>query len=106
MRQLFALALLLGLMAMPAVAEDRESAMLRAVLAEGPLDLTLFSDAFLRVVPAPQIEPLVADIKKTIGPVLAVVSKGGTSFLVETATHERSSEPSTRPRRPRPMPAF
>ena len=43
MRRLFALvALVLGLMAMPVYAQDREIAVLKAVLAEGALDISLF----------------------------------------------------------------
>jgi beta-lactamase class A len=83
---------LLGLLVAPAIAQDKEITMLKAVLAEGPLDVTLFSDDFLKAVPMTQLEPIVADIKKTIGPVVAVEPKGGTSFLVETATHEMPSD--------------
>jgi beta-lactamase class A len=93
MRAVFAaLALLGALMAGPAVAQDKEIATLKAVLAEGALDLSLFSEGFLKAVPPAQLEPVVASIKATIGPVVAVVPQGGPTFLVETATHEMSSD--------------
>ena len=59
-------------MAVPVLAHEREIAALKAVLAEGPLDIELFSAGFLTAVPAAQLEPGVAGIKKTIGPVVAV----------------------------------
>src|SRR3954463_10122094 len=92
MRLVLLLAALVGLMAAPALAEDKEIVVLKAVLADGPLDLTLFSAGFLKAVPAAQLEPTVTEIIKTIGPVVAVEPKGGTTFLVETATHEMASE--------------
>ena len=42
--------------------------------------------------PPEQLEPIVAGIKTTIGPVLDVTPKGGADFLVETATHEMESQ--------------
>ncbi|MEO7221416.1 MAG: serine hydrolase [Devosia sp.] len=93
MRVMFALVTILaGLMAVPAMAEDKEIATLRAVLAEGPLDLSLFSAEFLKAVPPAQLEPVAEGIKATIGPVVAVVPQGGPTYLVETATHEMSSD--------------
>ncbi|RYE07366.1 MAG: serine hydrolase [Hyphomicrobiales bacterium] len=92
MRPLFTLlALLAGLMAMPALAQDKEIAVLRAVLAEGPVDISLFSAGFLAAVPPPQLEPIVTGIKTQVGPVLEVTPKGGAEFIVETATHEMES---------------
>lgn len=93
MRQVLALiALGCALMAAPAVAQDREIAALRAVLAEGPLEHSLFSAQFLKAVPPAQLEPVVDTIKATIGPVVAVVPQGGPTYLVETATHDMSSD--------------
>lgn len=93
MRFLLALcAILAGLMAMPAAAQEKEIATLKAVLAEVPLDVGLFSAAFLAAVPAAQLEPVIAGIKQTIGPVVAVSHVSGASYLMETATHEMSSD--------------
>ena len=86
------IALLAGLMAAPAMAQDKEIATLRAVLAEGPLDPSLFAAEFLKAVPAAQLEPVLTNIKATIGPVVAVTHQSGPSYLVETATHEMSSD--------------
>lgn len=82
------LSLLFGLMAMPVQAQQREIAVLKAVLAEGPLDLTLFSAGFLSAVPAAQLEPVITSTKAQIGPVVAVTHKSGADYVVETATHE------------------
>lgn len=94
MRMLLVLAALLGaiMTAAPASAQDKEIATLKAVLADGPLDVSLFSAAFLKAVPAPQLEPVVAGLRTTIGPVVAVSHQGGATYLVETATHEMSSD--------------
>ncbi len=93
MRLVLALAaLLVALMVAPAVAQEKEIAALKAVLAEGPLDLELFSAGFLAAVPPAQLEPVADNIKKTIGPVVAVTHRGGASYLVESATHELPSD--------------
>ena len=93
MRTWFVLvALVAGLMAAPVLAQEKEIATLKAVLAEGPLDQSLFSAEFLKVVPPSQLEPAVTSIKQTIGPVVAVTHQGGPTYLVETATHEMSSD--------------
>jgi beta-lactamase class A len=85
-------ALLAGLLGMPVMAQEKEIAVLKAVLAEGPLDTGLFSAGFLTAVPAAQLEPVVTGIKATIGPVVAVSHVNGASYLVETATHEMPSD--------------
>src|SRR5436190_2768009 len=85
-------ALLAGLMTAPALAQEKEIATLKAVLAEGPLDQSLFSAEFLKVVPPAQLEPVVQGIKDVIGPVVAVTHEGGPTYLVETATHQMSSD--------------
>ncbi len=87
-----ALAVIGALMTAPAMAEEKEIAVLKAVLAEGPVDVSLFSAEFLKAVPAPQLEAAAAGIKKTIGPVVAVSHVSGASYMVETATHEMSSD--------------
>jgi beta-lactamase class A len=94
MRVLFVLGALLAAIVTvaPAMAQDKEIATLKAVLAEGPLDQSLFSTEFLKAVPAAQLEPVVSSIKATIGPVVAVTHQGGPTYLVETATHELSSD--------------
>lgn len=93
MRAVFAGLLAAGLlMAPPAMAQTREIATLTAVLAEGALDQSLFSPEFLKAVPPAQLEAAVAGIKTTIGPVVAVVPQGGPTYLVETATHDMSSD--------------
>jgi beta-lactamase class A len=93
MRAILALAALLaGIIAMPVIAQGNEIAVLKAVLAEGPLDVGLFSAGFLAAVPATQLEPVVTSIKTTIGPVVAVTHKSGASYVVESATHEMPSE--------------
>jgi hypothetical protein len=86
-------ALLAGIMtAAPIVAQEKEIATLKAVLAEGALDQSLFSAEFLKAVPPAQLEPAVQGIKDVIGPVVAVTHQGGPTYLVETATHEMSSD--------------
>lgn len=93
MRRILALAALLaGFMAMPVMAQEKEIAVLKAVLAEGPLDVGLFSAAFLAAVPAAQLEPVTTSLKQTIGPVVAVTHKSGASYLVESATHDLPSD--------------
>ena len=67
---------------------EAEIAVLHAVLAEGALDLGLFSAGFLNAVPAGQLEPIAQGIKSTIGPVVAVRHTEGADYLVETASHE------------------
>jgi beta-lactamase class A len=81
-----------GLMVGPAMAQDKEIAAIKAVLADGALDQSLFSPEFLKAVPPAQLEPVVQGIKDIIGPVLAVVPQGGPTYLVETASHEMSSD--------------
>jgi len=78
--------------AAPALAQDKEIATLKAVLAEGPLDQSLFSAEFLKAVPSAQLEPALQGIKDVIGPVVAVIHEGGPTYLVETATHQMSSD--------------
>ncbi len=72
--------------------QDKEIATLKAVLAEGPLDVALFSAGFLQAVPPAQLEAAVGGIKQTIGPVVAVSHTGPQTYLVETATHEVSTD--------------
>ncbi len=84
--------LLAALMAAPAMTQDKEIATLTAVLADGGLDASLFSEQFLKAVPPAQLEPAIQGIKATIGPVVAVTHQGGPTYLVETATHEMSSD--------------
>jgi beta-lactamase class A len=86
------LALLGGLMTSPALAQEKEIAALKAVLAEGPADQSLFSAEFLKAVPPAQLEPVLVNIKTTIGPVVAVTHVAGPTYLVETASHEMSSD--------------
>jgi beta-lactamase class A len=86
-------ALLAGLMTVtPVLAQEKEITTLKAVLAEGALDQSLFSAEFLKAVPPAQLEPAVQAIKDVIGPVVAVTHQGGPTYLVETATHEMSSD--------------
>jgi beta-lactamase class A len=86
-------ALLAGIMtAAPIVAQEKEIATLKAVLAEGALDQSLFSAEFLKAVPPAQLEPAVQGIKDVIGPVVAATHQGGPTYLAETATHEMSSD--------------
>ena len=86
-------ALLAGLVtAAPVAAQEKEIATLKAVLAEGALDQSLFSVDFLKAVPPEQLEPVVQGIKDVIGPVVAVTHEGGPTYLVETATHQMSSD--------------
>jgi hypothetical protein len=93
MRAVLALVTLVAaLMAAPAMAQDKEIATLKAVLSEGALDLSLFSPEFLKAVPPAQLETAVNGIKTTIGPVVAVTYQGGPTYLVESATHEMSSD--------------
>lgn len=93
MRAILALLIAVGaMMAAPAMAQDKEIAALKAVLAEGPLDQALFSADFLKAVPPSQLEPVLTGIKTTIGPVAAVTHQSGATYLVETATHEMSSD--------------
>jgi beta-lactamase class A len=93
MRTGFALlALVAALMAAPVMAQDKEIATLKAVLADGDLDQSLFSAEFLKAVLPGQLEPVLVNIKATIGPVVAVSHASGPNYLVETATHEMSSD--------------
>jgi beta-lactamase class A len=84
--------LVAGLMAAPAMAQEREIAALGAVLAEGAVDQSLFAPEFLKAVPPAQLEVAVKGIKDVIGPVVAVTHQSGPTYLVETATHEMSSD--------------
>lgn len=78
MRAILALLIAVGaMMAAPAMAQDKEIAALKAVLAEGPLDQALFSADFLKAVPPSQLEPVLTGIKTTIGPVAAVTHQSG-----------------------------
>jgi beta-lactamase class A len=70
------------------MAGDAEIAALKAVLAPGPVDVALFNAAFLKAVPAAQIEAGVGPLKTLIGPVVSVEPRGGMSYAVETASHE------------------
>ena len=72
----------------PAMAGDKEIAVLEALLAPGPLDLGLFDAAFLKAVPPAQIQQTVEPLKAEIGAAIAVEPRGGTSYAIETATHE------------------
>ncbi len=94
LRMVFAAAALLaGIMTVtPVLAQEKEIAALKAVLAEGALDQSLFSAEFLKAVPPAQLEPGVQGIKDVIGPVVAVAHQAGPTYLVETATHEMSSD--------------
>lgn len=93
MRTLFVLAaLLVGVMTAPAPAQEREIATLKAVLADGALDQSLFAPEFLQAVPPAQLETAVSGVKATIGPVVAVTHRTGPNYLVETATHEMSTD--------------
>lgn len=62
------------------------------MLAEGAVDQSLFSPEFLKAVPPAQLEPVLGKIKATIGPVVTVTHQSGATYLVETATHEMSSD--------------
>jgi beta-lactamase class A len=89
MRALLVLcSVVLGLMAAPALAADKEIAALQAVLAPGPLDTGLFTADFLKAVPPAQLSQVLEQVKTQVGPVVAIVPKGGQSYLIETATHE------------------
>lgn len=85
---LLVIALMGSLMTMPAMAGDAEIAVLRSVLADGPIDISLFSAAFLKAVPAEQIRAAVGPLKATIGPVAGIEPRGGQTYAIETATHE------------------
>ena len=79
MRVLFVLGALLAAIVTvaPAMAQEKEIATLKAVLAVGPLDPALLSAEFLKAVPAAQLEPVVSSIKATIGPVVARTADAG-----------------------------
>lgn len=85
---LLAAALWGALMVGPALAGDKEIAAIEAVFSPKGLDTSLFTDDFLKQVPAAQITAIVAQVSQGIGPVVSVVFKGGQSYLVETATYE------------------
>jgi hypothetical protein len=80
--------LLWAIMTVTAAAADKEIAVLEAVLAPGPLDLSLFGDAFLKAVPPAQLTPVIEQVRTTVGAVVTVTPKGGASYLIATATHE------------------
>jgi beta-lactamase class A len=88
MRAVVLLLLFLGCFTLPAFAGEAEIAVLRLVLAPGPVDLSLFGADFLKAVPADQIRAAVEPIKTMIGPVAGIEPRGGTSYAIETATHE------------------
>jgi hypothetical protein len=89
MRLLLVMAALLGvMMAGPAMAGDKEIAAIEAVFSPAGLDTGLFSEDFLKQVPAAQITAIVAQVSQGIGPIVSVTPKGGPSYLVETATYE------------------
>ena len=89
MRVLLMLTALLGaLMASPAIAGDKEIAAIEAVFSPAGLDTGLFSEDFLKQVPAAQITAIVAQVSQGIGPIVSVTFKSGPSYLVETATYE------------------
>jgi hypothetical protein len=89
MRLLLAAAtLVFSLMAGAVQAGEAEIAAIRAVLAPEPLDTGLFAPEFLKAVPPAQLEPSLAQIKSSIGPVVSVTPQTGPSYLVETATHD------------------
>lgn len=89
---MFALALTALAVVSPAVAGDAEVAALKAVLAPGPVDTSLFDAAFLKAVPAEKIQAGIMPLKALIGPVLSVASRGGPSYTIETATHEIAAD--------------
>ena len=90
MRLLLVFAALLGgaLMASPAIAGDKEIAAIEAVFSPAGLDISLFTDDFLKQVQAAQITAIVAQVSQGIGPVVSVSFKSGQTYLVETATYE------------------
>ena len=72
----------------PALAADREIAVLEALMAPGPLDVSLFDAVFLAHVPPDQIRQGIEPLKARIGPVIGVEPRGGQSYAIETATFE------------------
>lgn len=84
---LLALAVI-GALAGPALAGDREIAAIEAVFSPAGLDTGLFTEEFLKQVPPAQITAIVGQIGQGIGPVVSVVPRSGPTYLVETATYE------------------
>ncbi len=87
---LTAAALLLALLPAAALAGPREIAAIEAVLADGPIDPAILSAEFSEILPADQLDAVLKDIKALVGPVVSVTEQGGTTYLVQTATHEFS----------------
>ena len=89
MRKLAALlGLLMALMTAPALAGDAEIAALKAVLAPGPVDASLFNGDFLKAVPPDKLQAGIVPLKERIGPVIAIEPRGGQTYAAETATYE------------------
>ena len=89
MRKLAALlGLLMALMTGPALAGDAEIAALKAVLAPGPVDASLFNGDFLKAVPPDKLQAGIVPLKERIGPVIAIEPRGGQTYAAETATYE------------------
>src|SRR5262245_19238970 len=83
-----AAALAFALLSSVAIAGEREIAAIKAVLAEGPVDPKLLSAEFAEILPAPDLDAAIKGVKDLIGPVVTVTEQGGTTYLVQTATHE------------------
>lgn len=93
MARLFVVLALIGAMlTTPVLAGDAEIAALKAVLAPGPVDTSLFDATFLKAVPADKIQAGIVPLKNLIGPVLSIEPKGGPSYLIETSTHEIAAD--------------
>jgi beta-lactamase class A len=87
-RLFLVVALIMGIVAGPALAGDAEIAALKAVFSPGPVDTSLFDAAFLKAVPPDKVEAGIGPLKTLMGPVLSIEAKGGPSYLIETATYE------------------
>lgn len=83
-----AAAFLFALLPIAAFAGPREIAAIEAVLAPGPVDPVLLSAEFTEILPADQLDAVLKDIKELVGPPVSVTEQSGTTYLVQTATHE------------------
>lgn len=93
MRWLLAtMAMLVSLMGGIAMAGEKEVAALTAVLAPGPVDATLYSSEFLAAVPPTTLQPILDDIRGTIGAVISIEPRSGMTYAVETASHDMLAE--------------
>ena len=86
-RFLAILTALVSLMAPSAMAQEREIAVLDALLSEAPAEAAQFAPAFLAAMPVEQLQPVLDGIKSAIGPVETITHQSDMDYLVETASH-------------------